>query len=121
MPEPIDLNAIDARANAATPSPWEEGDGWVYTEPVYDDDNRLSNVCGMSFSDPERAGVERERAQRNVRFIAHARKDVPALLAEVRRLRSGITEAIREVQIGSSIEAEGILADLLEPQDEVTL
>jgi hypothetical protein len=90
------LNEIEARANAATSGPWFEGDVWVFTDPIYEDDNRLSNVLGMSYTDPERAGAEHQRGLRNARFIAHAREDVPALLAEVRRLTGELNAAIAD-------------------------
>lgn len=80
--EAIDLDEIEARANAATPGPWHEqhigtdtcvhiGDyGWVTAgprAPEYD--------------------VDSEQGRDDAEFIAHARQDVPALTAEVRRLR----------------------------------
>ena len=75
----IDLEAIKARAQAATPGEW-------YVER-----------CG-DFDDPSFiiAGVVRDRYGDNAlncgsdealgQFIAHARTDVPALVAEVERL-----------------------------------
>lgn len=65
------LDAIEACANAATPGPWEHGgnDGLVWPERV---------------GDPVSASTEPEDAD----FIAAARTDVPALVAEVRRLRA---------------------------------
>jgi len=86
----LDLDALQALADAATPGPWEEGFRWVYTLPVYPDDNRLSNVLGMDCADDERATVEQKRSERNVAFIAAARQAVPDLIAEVRRLRLAV-------------------------------
>ena len=80
-----DLNAIKARWAAATPGPWEAGDTWVYTMPVYPDDNRLSSVLGMKFEDPERREHEHARAQANAEAIAHAPEDIAALLDLVER------------------------------------
>lgn len=57
---PLDLDAIEARANASTDSPW-------------------------AFA-----------ATADAHFIAHARTDVPALCAEIRRLRSALEDAYRE-------------------------
>lgn len=83
QPAPLDLTEIVIRANEATPGPWHEGHidtdtcvhigdyGWVAAgpnRPEYDVD-----------SDQGRADAE---------FIAHARSDVPELVAEVRRLRA---------------------------------
>lgn len=52
-----ELDAIEARANAATPGPWDE--------PGFS----ALDAC-------------------DARFVAHARTDVPRLIAEVRRLQS---------------------------------
>ena len=75
------LAAIRARAEAATPGPWEAGDVWVYTPPIYPDDRRLSDVLGMKFADEDRAEAEHKRGLINAEFIAAARSDVPALVA----------------------------------------
>lgn len=77
--EPLDLDAIEARANAATEGPWmrtyphviEGFEGNQYSVVVDDDPDETPGVIR-----PEDSA-----------FIAHAREDVPALLAEVRRLR----------------------------------
>lgn len=87
---PEERKEIEERANAATPCPWEAGVGWVFTDPIYEDDRRLANVFGMKYFDPERTEAERERAQRNAEFVSHAREDVPALLTEVKRLRGEV-------------------------------
>ena len=74
---PDELSAIEARANAATAGPWrsiiegrdqDSGSSFIMTEgeDIY--------VSGATDADQD--------------FIAHARQDVPRLLAEVRRLRS---------------------------------
>lgn len=83
----LDLDAIEARANAATPGPWHDdheqfegkelpcvavGDfGWVcagQNVPAYDEDS--------------------EQGKADAEFIAHARADVPALVARVRQLET---------------------------------
>lgn len=82
------IEAIRARWEAATPGTWEAGDTWVYTMPVYPDDNRLSNIFGMKYADEERREVERARSQANCEAVAHAPEDVAWLLSEVERLRA---------------------------------
>lgn len=80
----IDLAAIGARERAATPGPWEpNGDDWRATgEPAL--------VCaGRSVV----AVIQFEGTDADAAFIAHAREDVPALIAEVRRLRAQMAEA----------------------------
>lgn len=64
------LDAIEQRAHAATEGPWEAS--------AHDHYLVICPDCGV------RGGYERADAE----FIAHARSDVPALLAEVRRLRA---------------------------------
>lgn len=68
-----ELKAIEERANAATPGPWRGFDTGVLSGPRWV------------------VGNEESRQFYNLadgRFIAHAREDVPALIAEVRRLRA---------------------------------
>lgn len=93
-----ELAEIEARANAATPGPWKakprEDDrnercaGIVALRPDADDewDRELDVVVtdsGVYPPDPKTA-----------EFIAHAREDVPKLIAEVRKLRAERDEAI---------------------------
>jgi len=79
----LDLDAIEARAKAATPGPWD-----------YEHDTELEKGCRCgSCLEPidGRMIVESRKhdmvAVADARFIAHAREDVPALIAELRRLR----------------------------------
>lgn len=78
-----ELKAIEARAEAATPGPWETGEEVSYPGrcagiwPQGDTWNIVTTDCGVY-------GPELVDAV----FIAHARTDVPALIAEVRRLRA---------------------------------
>ena len=115
-----DLAAIERRCTAATPGPWRVGalfaqclrqhehrrgdcdfrhywtdDGTeIHFGPSrdglpYDGDTGDSMVAGQW--DYEEGGVRRvEDAQ----FIAAARQDVPALVAEVRRLRAALRDCV---------------------------
>ncbi len=94
-----ELAGIEARANAATAGPWQ-----IYTD--------ADSVLGLPLPEGVSAYPLAEfmqadscvslyaadyakrdhRTYSNAEFIAHARTDVPALLAEVRRLR-GLVEA----------------------------
>jgi hypothetical protein len=90
---PLDLDAIAARANAAYPPPWRAG----VTE----------NEAKVWAHDPEALGGPSvgERCvfiankhyphTANREFIAHARDDVPALVARVRDLTAELDEARR--------------------------
>ena len=70
-----ELDAIQARADAATPGTWNAGG-----------DNMARSING---NDPVKpvAWLTVWNDRPNADFIAHAREDVPALVAEVRRLR----------------------------------
>ena len=91
----IDLDAIEARANAATPGPWFSNEpggsscGGPLTQPyisrkVQNADGRAVNLVVAEIT---MAG-DMELAD----FIAHSRTDVPALIAEIRRLRARVAE-----------------------------
>jgi hypothetical protein len=86
----LDIEAIKARAEAATPGPWNAVRQWSPKPDRW-------NVNGYRYGPPAHrtgltwgeAGGERiaETSEANARFISHARSDVPALVAEVARLR----------------------------------
>ncbi len=80
MPEPLDLDAIKKRCDAATEGPWierEDNDepAWRVVWSPFPLD--VCSVC------PHMTHVEP-----NAAFIAHARTDVPALVARVRELEA---------------------------------
>ena len=75
------LDAIEQRANAATEGPWfqdSDNPGLVWGEQRSDGDGYWSLFASETGHD---ATAEPQDAE----FIAHARGDVPALVAEVRR------------------------------------
>src|SRR3990167_8085811 len=76
-----DLAAIKARADAATAGPWH------WTEDGLEDANNQYVVAG-NFSCEAYAGKEADAA-----FISAASSDVPALIAEVDRLRAALEAA----------------------------
>lgn len=108
---PKEIEAIKRRCEAATAGPWY---------PVATDDQACMNAryvgtkdrnwpkhdqeIGMDGSRAEETVaitlyqiptlIDNERCDENTNFIAHAREDVPALVAEVRRLR-GILNAVK--------------------------
>jgi hypothetical protein len=87
---PEELSEIEARAEAATPGPW-----WV---EAISDAVRLCIGKGRSkvilgrFRPPQ---LPERETHANVIFCAHAREDIPKLIAEVRRLRQIIETAAR--------------------------
>ena len=85
----LDLEAIKARSEAATEGPWEwdnptVGQHWSRPEPwatVVDDEVNCGGYCYGGSSSPIKSDADGQ-------FIAHAREDIPALVAEVERLRA---------------------------------
>jgi hypothetical protein len=67
------LDDIDARAQAATAGPWTVSED--YSDVLGPDGDHLASYWNPTSE------------TRNGEFIAHARQDVPALLAEIRRLK----------------------------------
>jgi hypothetical protein len=77
------LEVIEARAAAATPGPWvvHTSDGsWDIYEGV------PATVLILSA----------HRHEQDAMFVAHARADIPALVAEVRRLKAALAAVTRE-------------------------
>ncbi|SBT39021.1 hypothetical protein [Micromonospora auratinigra] len=101
-----ELAAIEERAAAATPGPWHvrllDDDHAanlvaVGTTPDTGRDSRWPKfaagelVAATLVQFPHRyVDCADERWDENALFIAHAREDIPRLVAEIRRLRSGI-------------------------------
>ena len=80
----LNLDAIRARADAATPGPWKTWGMGVLADPVGDSNlDTAIPVANTAFRDAE----GRPRTN-DADFIAGARLDIPNLLAEVERLRS---------------------------------
>ena len=91
----IDLKAIEKRYSRATEGPWAiwhdldhqgfktVGDAQSYAEVVSDGFTEESNPTAHVYTDAD------------AEFIAHAREDVPALVARVRELEAAV-ERVRE-------------------------
>lgn len=80
----LDLDAIEARANAATSGPWCTDSWEIYQGTEYEPglSTWIGETCrGMTSAEQDRADAA---------FVAAARTDVPALVAEVRRLRDQV-------------------------------
>ncbi len=106
-----ELAQIEERAAKATPGPWEMEIDWRYE--YY---STFSWACG-----PETTAQDDDenQASSDADFIAHAREDIPALIAEVRRLtaeNARLTDALALYQANErkAIEAlEEITVDIL--------
>jgi hypothetical protein len=84
-----ELDAILARADAATPAPW-----FVLPERCGPDGQGIFNEdggCICEVGDPYKRGDN--HPQENMVFIAASRTDVPTLVAEVRSLRTDLAHA----------------------------
>ena len=81
----LDLEAIEARANAATEGPW------VVTASR---SGRSLSVGPDGFSGRERG----ERFREDAEFTAAARTDVPALVAFVRQLQAEVKDLREELR-----------------------
>jgi hypothetical protein len=85
MIDPKTLDEIQARADAATKGPWEVANApeeigkWVRRRWIPEGDDRVHSQM-IADRMLGRGG--------DAAFIAHAREDVPALVAEVRRLNA---------------------------------
>jgi len=107
--EPLDLAAIRARVEAATGGTWS----FAIAPAEGSDETKAEYMAGaLTNSGPLYALFVEEsvgqvggyivpaitgdgpNARNNAAFIAHARTDIPALLAEVERLRAGIERAL---------------------------
>jgi len=84
----IDLETIQARCDAATPGPWKV----VHRDVRYtgEDDESLAGL-GLDVDGPP-TPMLRGMFQRgaDAQFIAHAREDIPALIAEYTRIREAL-------------------------------
>ena len=83
--------AIRERCEAAAAGPWTVSYGKCYELPHVE--STEGTVCFPTISDDGEGG---EWCNSHAEFIAHARTDVPALLAEVERLRAELQKAVDE-------------------------
>ena len=84
-----ELDAIRGRAAKATPGPWEPVSGMIF--PCEGDGPVVcSTDCEILVFGPRGAEA---KAFEDQEFIAAARTDIPALLAEVERLRKALVSA----------------------------
>jgi hypothetical protein len=83
---PQQLDEIEQRANAATPGPWTT-DGWE----IYQGGGSSAPDL-MAWAGETCRADDYDGSRNDADFIAHARTDVPALLAEIRRLRAEVAD-----------------------------
>ncbi|WP_108990410.1 hypothetical protein [Streptomyces coelicoflavus] len=96
------LADITARAEAATPGPWCT-DAWeIYQGTEYQPG--LSQWIGETC----RGTTSPEQDRADAAFVAAARTDVPALLAEVRRLQDDLAASAEDVAWLRCLEGAGV-------------
>jgi len=121
---PDELEAIEARASAATPGPWKidememyihGGDGFMVMSRCPLNDQWQVRGHGAEVSGKRPRGSQ----DANAEFIVHARADVPALVAEVKRLRVQNSKLVKAAasavlllhkldHIGDALEEDGL-------------
>lgn len=86
---------IRERAEAATEGPWAADGAEIYRAP--NGIIRISQWVGETLDIDDRG-----RSNRDAEFVAHAREDVPALLAEIDRLRAEIEQRKLNVELANA-------------------
>lgn len=103
---PDELAEVRARVDAATGGKWtalsdgtDDGDiVWVRATDIKPHSYDFRDVALIGSPDMERVD---DQTYDDARFIAHAREDVPRLLAEVERLRDAVAE--RDTRLAETI------------------
>lgn len=112
---PDELALIRARAEKATEGPWKVWAMSVLADPV-GNSNLYDGLLIADTTDPHR-GLRTFNAD----FIAHARTDVPALVAEVERLQREVARTVgdlcandlgKRIRVESDTPVEGALLTL---------
>jgi hypothetical protein len=107
MTQPLDLDQIEARANAATPGPWCTDSWEIYQDSEYQP--------GISFWIGETCRADEENDGRaDAEFVAAARTDVPAMAAEIRRLRAELAD-LQTVAVHARSALAALCYDLEDP------
>lgn len=94
-----ELDAIRERVSKATLGPWESDGGASNGEPVRPYYSRGAFITDAHFQDIVCGGQEEQGdpvgvlLNADADFIAHARDDIPALIAEIERLNKVLDNA----------------------------
>jgi hypothetical protein len=117
----LDIEAIRARANAATAGPWirvpQRGTGDMIARE-YDTGKQMSPrglrlICSMLMR-----GNSRKQDQANSEFIANARADIPDLLNEIERLTQVLRDLVEVCDHGDGEAYTNALAELAKGADK---
>lgn len=103
-----DLAEIKARCEAATPGPWDYDEMHQEITTPYSSDQYWLIVSEARQTPDQDYPVDQfgHTYDANFAFIAHAREDIPALLAEVERLMEDVDALHRECARLYEIEDE---------------
>lgn len=98
----LNLDEIEARVDAATPGKWHyDHGGWTprvhSCRPKREEGGGAVLPKGEAFDLAECNSVflSKTQNQKNARFIAHVREDVPALIARVRELEAQLPFVVK--------------------------
>lgn len=103
-PTRIDTAAIEARLKAATPGPWQ-ADAWLRILRLMFEKDAEADINLI----PALVDWPPKQAIADATFIAHARADIAALLAERKRLG----EALREFCMKTHADPTGVFEECL--------
>lgn len=111
----LDLEGIKARETAATPGSWViEDSEW---SGRFDVASSASDLTPGAPFGPTYPGVAERLTEVDATFIAHARTDIPALLAEVDRLKWELIQARQDIKdLRSAISKIGLALGMKGPQ-----
>ena len=113
---PIDLDAAQALADAATPGPWRWGD---------DNDGNGNTLIRAGYRWDALANLE-YTSDENGDFICQARTLLPALIAELRESRRQLVESdkrndnlfdLANKHLDTIDRVKGVLGEYLDPED----
>lgn len=101
---PEQLAAIRARAEAATPGPWMVDEGLVWDDGTGECECQwYREIRGWTDHGVQCEAGYLVLSREDAEFIAHARSDIPALVAEVERLRRTIRRAVDDLSVVKSL------------------
>lgn len=101
------LSEIEARANAATPGPWEHcGCGEIVAVRRNEDVGEFTEDLTYGYSG-EYGDMHGFHEEADAEFVAFAREDLPRLVAEVRRLRAALVTAALPQEALYATEMDG--------------
>jgi hypothetical protein len=113
----INLDAIEARANAATQGPWWD-DAYIGEDPYDDPDSPFVQVGTVRWgaSDVEIPAALQQK--RDAEFMAAAREDIPALIARVRELEEALARLLFSRTVTGMDWSKGEVEQMLRQANE---